>query len=133
MRYNFFLLFFLLFTTKTAFPQQTIILGTVRDVGNRPLASVVVTIPGQPDGVNTETDGTYNLTTTGPGTSISFTYLGYKTIYRSIVPGKIQYINVRMQANSTSLSEVVVSAKRGKRYSNKQNPAVELIRKVIEK
>lgn len=132
MRYSFLLLFFLLFTAKAAFPQQTIILGTVRDVGNRPLPSVVVTIPGQPDGVNTETDGTYNLTTTGPGTSISFTYLGYKTIYRSIVPGKTQYINVRMQANSTSLSEVVVSAKRGKKYSNKQNPAVELIRKVIE-
>lgn len=126
------LLLVLLFPLFKASAQETTITGTVRDEKNLPMISVVVAFPGFPDAVSTDNDGKYTLTTNDPVTKVEYTYIGYKPVIRPLLPGKEQLLDIKMVSASHSLGEVVVSARKGKRYVNHNNPAVELIRKVIE-
>src|SRR5690606_25061873 len=57
--------------------------------------------------------------------------IGYITVEVDVIPGKDQVINIEMDVNQDMLDAVVVEGKRG-RYRNRDNPAVQLIRKVIE-
>jgi hypothetical protein len=109
---------------------QTIVAGTIRDaVSQKPLAFVSVYFKGHKGTVSKE-DGSYSLSTINPQlTTMEFSYTGYKTISKTVVPGKTQELNINMEL--PVMKEVVIQAKRGK-YKNKDNPAVELIRKVIE-
>jgi Family of unknown function (DUF5686)/CarboxypepD_reg-like domain len=109
---------------------QTIITGIVRDaVSQKPLAFVSVYFTGR-KGTVTREDGTYYLSTINPQlTTVEFSYGGYKTTSKTVLPGKTQELNINMEL--PVMKEVVIQAKRGK-YKNKDNPAVELIRKVIE-
>lgn len=85
------------------------------------------------DGTNLGTisdiNGNFSVQTQEPVTTVTITLVGYKPVTIRINPGKVTELSVRMQESGTDLKEVVV--KSGK-YRNKDNPAVELIRKVIE-
>ncbi len=109
---------------------QTVIKGIVRDaLTQKPLAFVSVYFKGHKGSVSDE-DGSYTLSTSNPELKlVEFSYGGYKLVSKNVVPGVEQEINIDMQL--LALKEVIVSGKRGK-YRNKDNPAVELIRKVIE-
>ena len=64
------------------------------------------------------------------GDKLQFSAVGYKT--RTIsVESDTEWLLVKLKPDTKSLSEVTVRAKRH-RYSRKNNPAVELMRKVIE-
>ena len=56
--------------------------------------------------------------------------MGYVTKVVNICPGVTKNLNVRMRPDDIMLDEVVVTPKREK-YSRKNNPAVELMKKVI--
>ncbi len=56
--------------------------------------------------------------------------MGYVTKVVNIIPGVTKNLNVRMRPDDIMLDEVVVKPKREK-YSRKNNPAVELMKKVI--
>jgi len=110
---------------------QTVIKGIIRDaVTQKPLAFVSVYFKNRKGAVSDE-DGRYSLST-GNTTlnSIEFSYGGYKPVSRKIIPGKEQEINVDMEL--TVLKEITVSTSKRAKYKNKDNPAVELIRQVIE-
>lgn len=112
--------------------EKTIIKGTVVDskTGD-PLPYVSVILKNTTVGAATNNDGKYTIETTARASTISFSFLGYETETRPITPGKTQTINISLIPTSFALDEVVVKpAKR--HYSNKNNPAVELIDKVIE-
>ncbi|MEJ7685358.1 MAG: carboxypeptidase-like regulatory domain-containing protein [Segetibacter sp.] len=82
-------------------------------------------------GVASGADGSYTLTTGNTKlTVIQFSYVGYKAVTKAIVTNKEQVVNVNLEL-SEGKNVVVKTNKRGK-YSNKNNPAVELIRKVID-
>ncbi len=79
-----------------------------------------------------DNDGRYNIKTVAKATGIQFSYVGYNTVSVPFVKGKIPaQLDVKLKAEDNILEEVVVKAKRI-RYRNKDNPAVELIRKVID-
>ncbi len=109
---------------------QTIINGFVRDaITQQPMAFVSIYFEGG-KGVTSSNDGSYSIATNNSKlTTIIFSYAGYKKIAKKITPEKEQTLNVNMETSS-SLSTVVIKTKRGK-YRNKDNPAVELIDKVI--
>jgi len=130
---NFFLRAIVLFTVVCSALQlnaQTIIKGFVRDqLTNEPMSFVSIYFQGG-KGVNSNDDGSYSIETNNPKfTTLIFSYAGYKKITKKIIPSTEQTLNVGLDINN-DLSDVFIKAKRGK-YKNKDNPAVELIDKVI--
>lgn len=73
--------------------------------------------------------GEYQVETRRGWNEITFSSVGYITKVIKITPG-MKELNVRLQSNDVQLSEVVVRPKKEK-YSRKNNPAVEFMRKVI--
>ena len=127
-----FSLTFLLFSVSTAFSQTTIVEGTVTDAHNKqPLPAVNITFKGTTFGVTTNSQGKYVISSGKPYKQLKVSILGYKDAYFSIVPGKEQLLNISLFTEAQQLNEVEVSSGKKQKYSNKDNPAVELIRKVI--
>ena len=73
----------------------------------------------------------YSILTSKTAYKITFSFVGYESESRIVTPGKTQVINVELSNSSVELGEVQVKATK-KNYSNKNNPAVELIEKVIK-
>jgi hypothetical protein len=128
---NTILIFFLLLINMAGAVAQTVVKGIVRDAATKlPLQSVSVYVT-EGKGVATKEDGSFSFATTNTNIkTLKFSYIGYKAISSSIIPNQLQNINVELVPEDAT-NNVVIKAKRGK-YSNKNNPAVDLIRKVIE-
>jgi hypothetical protein len=128
-----FFLAFLLFCTSTLFAQTTTVNGIVTDAKNKqPLPFVSVSFAGSTIGVTTDNNGKYTLSSQQAYTHIKVSFLGYKDVDLTIVPGKEQVLNVKLVPLAQQLNEVVINSGKKPKYRNKDNPAVELIRKVIE-
>ena len=65
------------------------------------------------------------------GWQLTFSAVGYKSKTVNVTASTPSVLNVKLKPDTKQLSEVVVMSKRGK-YSRKDNPAVELMRRVIE-
>lgn len=105
--------------------------GVVTDsLTNEPIPFLSVYYEGKGFGTITDIDGRYSLETRKGCNKISFSYLGYKTKEIAIVPGLTKTLNVKMVPDNILLKEVVIKPKNEK-YSRKNNPAVELMKKVI--
>ncbi len=111
---------------------QTVVKGEIKDaVTQQPLQSVSVYFKGG-KGVTSGADGSYTLTSVNDKlTIVQYSYVGYKTITKNIFPGRGQEINIQLQLADAHNNVLVKTNKRSK-YSNKNNPAVQLIRKVID-
>ena len=64
------------------------------------------------------------------GWQLTFSAVGYKSKTVKITSGTPSVLNVKLRPDTKQLNEVVVKSKRG-RYSRKNNPAVELMKRVI--
>jgi hypothetical protein len=129
--YNVFLLITVLFFSVSAKAQNTVVSGTIRDSRNATIPFVSVIFVGSTNGMNSDIQGKYKLSARGSFTQIKFTYVGYKAVIKNIIPGKEQTLDIVMEEDTKVLNEVVITSKK-RNYSNKNNPAVELIRQVIE-
>jgi hypothetical protein len=132
----FFICIAIIFTfSAEAFSQQkpkTVIKGRVTDSKTgEPVPFAAVLLENTTVGTVTDDQGNYSITTDAPAYKIRFSYLGYDTQTHIITPGKTQTVNVKLDESAVTLNEVVVKPKKVK-YKNKDNPSVELIRKVIE-
>ena len=109
---------------------QTVVKGTITNSAtHQPMAFVSVYFKDG-KGVASGEDGSYLLSTINDKrTQIVFSYGGYKTVTKKVTPGESITLDIQME--QPVMNEVVVKTKRGK-YRNKDNPAVELIRKVID-
>ena len=85
---------------------------------------------GKGVGSITGNDGNYKVETRKGWNKLTFSAVGYVTKVVNIIPGVTKNLNVRMRPDDIMLDEVVVKPKREK-YSRKNNPAVELMKKVI--
>ncbi|WCT10046.1 DUF5686 and carboxypeptidase-like regulatory domain-containing protein [Mucilaginibacter jinjuensis] len=133
MIYKRFLLL-LLFVASSAvvFAQNTVVSGTVTDAKtHHPLSYVTVAFTGSSIGMNTDDHGNFSLTSAKPYTKLSVSTVGYTTATFDVEPGKEQVINVKLVPVAKQLNEVVIKSAKKEKYHNKDNPAVELIRKVI--
>ncbi|WDF53761.1 DUF5686 and carboxypeptidase-like regulatory domain-containing protein [Mucilaginibacter sp. KACC 22063] len=132
---NKFILSLLLFViaSSVALAQNTVVSGTVTDAATkRPLSYVTVAFTGSSIGMNTDDKGNFSLKSIKPYSQITVSFVGYKTVTMPVKPETEQVINVRLFPDTKQLNEVIVKSGKKQRYRNKDNPAVELIRKVIE-
>jgi hypothetical protein len=125
------LLLFILITGFLGLQAQTVVKGFVKDAITKQGMSFVTVVFKDGKGVTTGDDGSYSIETKNPKyNTIIFSYTGYVKVTKQITPGTEQTLNIELEMNS-SLKEVVVKRGRGK-YRNRNNPAVELIDKVLE-
>ncbi len=113
---------FLLFPT---FGQSTIVSGKVTDAETGevvPFANVIFVGAGQ--GITTDFEGKYEVTTSQAVDSIRVSYIGYVAQVRPIERGIRQTINFQLFPDIVNLQEIVIEAG--------ENPAFELLRKVQE-
>jgi hypothetical protein len=95
------------------------------------MPGVSVSFDGTTIGNSTDVQGNYRISSDGNYNRIKISFIGYKTLYRDITPGTAQNINIVLTEDRKTLNEVVIKSGKKTRYTNKNNPAVELIRKVI--
>ncbi len=81
-------------------------------------------------GTSTDSLGYYTLSFTKPSGHIHFNALGYYPVTKPIDANGLHILDVELEEDFHTLDEVVISGKG--RYRNRNNPAVELIQKVIE-
>jgi len=131
--YKSIILLLLAVTSVTALhAQSTVVRGTVTDAKtHQTMPYVTVAFANSSIGASTSTQGKYSISTTGNYTQIRVTFIGYKTAVRNVEAGKEQEINIALVEDNHTLNEVVVKSGKKKKYTNKDNPAVELIRQVI--
>lgn len=105
------------------------IAGVVTDARTgEPIAYANVFYDGMPVGVNTDANGMYTLPLHA-GKTLVVSFFGYGRQSFNITP-QTRRIDVKLAAVSHTLKEAVVKARK-KKYSRKNNPAVELMKKVI--
>ena len=121
------LLFFLSFITSFA---ENTIKGIVRDAATqKPLQSVSIYFKGG-KGVISAADGSYSLINYSSKKAVlNFSYVGYKTVSKTVLPNTDATIELALEVAEGT--KVTVKTKKRSKYSNKNNPAVELIRRVI--
>jgi hypothetical protein len=118
---------------SSAFAQKTVITGTVRDaVTKETLPYVSIFFNDTRLGTQSDLDGNFKISTNEDYNKLKFNYVGYDVLYKTIIVGQTQKLDILLKSNAQSLNEVTIIAGKKVRYSNKNNPAVELIRKVIE-
>ena len=105
--------------------------GVVTDsVTNEPLMYITVQYEGKGVGGITNANGEYQVETRRGWNELTFSAIGYITKKVAFAPGT-KTLNVKLAPADVMLSEVVVKPKKEK-YSRKNNPAVDFMRKVIE-
>lgn len=107
--------------------------GVVRDsVSKETLPYAYVYFENTDNGTATDLNGTFTLTTDESGFLV-FSMMGFKEkkIYIK-ADGRKRTIKMDLNWEEYGLEEIVVSRKSRQRYSKKNNPAVDLVRKMIE-
>ncbi|MES2457623.1 MAG: SusC/RagA family TonB-linked outer membrane protein [Bacteroidota bacterium] len=101
-------LFMLLFLTGSVMAQDRTITGTVtgKDDG-KPLPGVSVLVKGTKNGTQTNANGQYSISVPSTAAELVFSYLGY-IVQTQSATGTI--VNVTLESDSKSLTEVVVTA-----------------------
>ena len=116
----------------TTIAQITRVSGTITDFKTRQTIPYVSIKSSDSTVLTTsQADGKFFFQSNKPINQILVSYVGYKTKILNIKPGTDQILNIRLEAISQQLGEIVIRAKKNPRYRNKENPAVELIREVI--
>ncbi|HUB62277.1 MAG TPA: DUF5686 family protein [Puia sp.] len=105
--------------------------GTVLDsIARTPLANVTVQVRDTRHGAITNAEGRFSIRVDNHATHLLFTHQGYDPVTLPVQKLPNQSVTILLSKTFTTLREYVITAKPG-RYRNKNNPAVELIRKVI--
>lgn len=105
--------------------------GIITDsLTNEALMYISVFYEGKGVGAISDTKGEFTIETRRGWNELTFSAIGYHTKVVRIDPG-MKYVNVKMSPVDIMLSEVVIKPKR-ERYTRKNNPAVDFMRKVIE-
>jgi hypothetical protein len=110
---------------------NTVIEGRVVDAKTgEPLTGTNVFFDNTTIGAITDSEGKYRIETSKLSDKVKFSFLGYETETRSVTKGIVQTININLKQSAISLNMVRVKSEK-RTYKNKDNPAVELIQKVI--
>jgi len=126
-----FVLMFSLFYTAV-FAQKTVVTGVLTDnkTGESlPFASVYFT--GTSDGVTTDLNGFYEISTTNMTlNSVTYHYLGYKDKSVKIKPGTSQVVDAKIKQEASY--ELEVATVKAKRKVKKDTAAITLYRNVVK-
>lgn len=122
-----------IFSFSIGFCAETEISGVVRDSSSKDMLPYVsVYFKNTTKGTITDIHGKFTIITSEPGTLV-FSMMGYKDYkYNVKADGVKRNIKVNLSPETYSLDEVVVNPKRLK-YKNKNNPAVDLVKEMIDR
>ena len=117
--------------TISAAQATTTLRGVVLDsLTQEPLSHVSVVLVGSDRGVKTDVDGKFTITTTSDFSHVHFSLLGYTPVDKSVRKGRNNKLKVWLTPEAITLEEVLVRPGK-ERYSKKNNPAVDLARRLI--
>lgn len=120
------LLLFLFLLPALSYSQYTIKGKVVDSRSNQPLAFVSIIFNNDPhSGTTTDIDGKFTFTSSKKITTITCSYIGYKTLV--ISPGENESLNeliIKLSSSATELKEVVIRSG--------ENPANRIVRQVIQ-
>jgi len=106
--------------------------GVVTDsVTHKPVPFASVTYIGKGVGCISSSEGKFHINQYKGWNEITFTAVGYRTRKIKIKTGTVLQMNIALFPTDVQLNEIVVKPKKEK-YRRKNNPAVELMRKVID-
>lgn len=126
-------LFAILAFASTSFAQTLHIKGKVMDVTNKqPIGYATIAAIGSTTATSTDDNGNFALNVEPGFSKIRISYVGYESQDLSISADAYQELTVYLVPDENTIEAVEIKAPRRSKYSNKNNPAVELIRKVIE-
>jgi len=121
----------LLFVCSLSAQKVTRIRGKVFDAQTgEALPFVDVGLKGTNVGVSTDLDGYYNIETRFPSDTVFASFLGYETQYFPITIDETNKIDFNLQSETLKIETVEIREKKTK-YSKKNNPALELAKKVL--
>jgi len=115
--------------------QQLWIKGTVKDKQSKQVISyatvAIIGAPGMDNSTSTNDAGQFTLKFDPQYSKIRITSVGFEPQDVWINKSSTENLEIFLESYDTRIDEVIIKAPRIK-YSNKNNPAVELIRQVIE-
>src|SRR5690606_25056506 len=118
-----------LFVCTQGFSQSIDIRGRVLDAQTKEAISfATVAVVGSSNSTYTDDNGNFNLAIPDPKSTVRVSYVGYISQNLDISP---KNTNFQILLQTENIIEEVVVKKPRLKYSNKNNPAVELIRQVI--
>ncbi len=116
----------------SCFAQQTSVSGQITDaVTGQPVAQASIFFANTHSGTSTDSLGLFTLSAYGSYTRVVVSAVGYKTLVKIIATNVKSELHIKLEKSQTQLKEVSINARNTKPYRNKDNPAVELIRRVI--
>ena len=114
--------------SSTAWAQITGEVIDAEDGGPIPYASVVY--KGNNVATKAGGDGRFSVARHN-GWRLTFSSVGYQSQIINVGPSTPARLTIRLKSDNQKLQEVTVKSKKKSRYRRKENPAVELMRKVI--
>jgi hypothetical protein len=108
---------------------QTKVSGEVKDAFGDPVAFANVIFKDSFEGTITNEEGRFYLESDETYTTVSFSFIGYKTLDIDLTEHTTYKMEIVMEEEAASLDEVVVYS--GKQ-SKKNNPAIDILRKIWE-
>lgn len=112
---------------------MTKVTGRVTDaVSNQPIPAITIVFNDSHYQSRTDENGNFVLSAPGLFSQVTFSYLGYEPVTRTIRPGALNELQIKLHNSQTQLKEVAISSGSHQRYRNKGNPAVELIQQIID-
>lgn len=130
------LLLISIFFTSSLLAQSSDKLTRIRGIvidkeTKEPLPFVAIAFKGTSIGTTTDFDGKYELSSQFATETLEVSFIGYTTFTTTVKLGEKQLVDIELASEAITFDkEVVVKAKK-KRYRKKNNPAVDLMRKVI--
>lgn len=117
-----------------SFSVDTEITGVVRDsVTRETLPYVTIYFKNTTKGTTTDETGRFTIVAKEPG-ELVFSMMGYKEYKIKIkTDGVKRYLKINLPPDMVSLNEVVVSSRRRQKYRSKNNPAVDLVKEMIDR
>ncbi len=110
---------------------QTTIEGVVVDsIAGDSIPFANISVVGTTQGVSTDENGRFSISLRSPNAQLKITYVGYQDKIQAVRLGEKQTLVIKIASANRQLNEVVV---RVEKYRNRNNPAVDLVRKVIDK
>lgn len=126
-------LLFLSLVSFCSHAQSVAIAGRITDkTTGMPLSHINVGFSNKAPQALSNADGRYQVSTRGNESEIYFRAVGYRSQVKSLSQQQGAEINVQLSPQSEDLAEVCIKTGNKPRYHNAKNPAVDLIRQVID-
>jgi outer membrane receptor protein involved in Fe transport len=111
---NYSLLVFFVFVSLILYSQESFIKGKITDAQTKETLIGVNVILSDNTGAATDIDGNYTIKVKPGKTTVTFKYIGYKTVSKTIdiADGETKVLNLALEKDSKELDVVVVSAGR---------------------